>query len=253
MTASLERSQAELEKRTRELERSNRDLEDFASVASHDLQEPLVTISRFGEVLSRRLRGRDDPDAEIADNVVKGSNRLRDLVRDLLAYSRMGRGEPKRDAVDLDDVVRLAMENLAGPIEQAGADVDVEPLPTVTGDARRLSQVMQNLLANAVKFSDEDHPMIRVTAKVRDEECIVSVADNGIGFEPEQAEQIFRAFHRLNAGERFSGSGIGLAVCERIVTQHGGRIWAEGRVGEGATFSFSLPLAERPAVAAAPS
>jgi signal transduction histidine kinase len=111
---------------------------------------------------------------------------------------------------------------------------------------------MQNLLANAVKFSDEDQPVIRVSGRVEDGECVVSVQDNGIGFEPDQAEQIFRAFHRLNSGERFSGSGIGLAVCERIVTQHGGRIWAEGRVGEGATFSFTLPLAERPAVAAAP-
>jgi light-regulated signal transduction histidine kinase (bacteriophytochrome) len=146
--------------------------------------------------------------------------------------------------VPLDGVVRQALENLEGSISATGAQVVVEPLPVVHGDRTRLCRVLQNLVANAVKFSDENAPEVRISARVDASEHVVSVADNGIGLRPEDAERIFRPFQRAAGAAAYEGSGIGLAVCQRIVAQHGGRIWADGSVGEGATFSFTLPRAD---------
>ena len=231
-----------LEGRTAELERSNRDLEDFASVASHDLQGPLVTISMLAETVRRRTDGQE---AELVGHIQTATDRLRALVRDLLAYSKLGRQHPEARPVDLDVVFGTVLESLAGPIEQANADVQVDlgSLPTVRGDNGRLCQVMQNLVGNALKFTNGDAPRVVIRSETGDGLAHVSITDNGIGFAPEEAARIFRPFHRLHGEEKFAGSGIGLAICERIVVQHGGRIWADGRKGEGATFHIELPLA----------
>ncbi len=249
MTSSLQRGREQLGQRTAELERSNRDLEDYASVASHDLQGPLSTISMYSELLVSRLRGRSEDDAELAGRVGLAAQRMRALVRDLLTYSRLERAQMGWDEVELDTVVRTSLDNLAGPIAERGAEVSAEPLPTVRGDSGQLCQVMQNLISNAIKFSEGETPAVRVTASADGAQACVSVTDNGIGIDPEHAQRIFRPFQRLHSSDRYEGSGIGLAICERIVSRHGGRIWAEGRPGGGSTFHFTLPLV-RPAAAA---
>lgn len=246
MTRSLEHSQRELAQRTTELERSNRDLQDYASVVSHDLQGPLVTIGMYASLLERRLREHDPEQAALAGQVGAVAGRLRLLLRDLLAYSRLGQGEMRFDDVSLDAVLRDALDNLSGPISDRGATVVADHMPVVRGHEQRLGQVMQNLLSNAVKFCDEA-PRVEVRAAKVDGQCQVSVVDNGIGFDPEHAEHIFRPFNRLQAPEAYDGSGIGLAICARIVDQHGGRIWADSRPGEGSAFHFTLPLAGAPA------
>jgi signal transduction histidine kinase len=168
---------------------------------------------------------------------------MRRLVRELLAYARLERTPGRREPVELAQVVHEALENLAGPIAAASAEVSVGDLPVVMGDANRLVQVVQNLLTNALKFS-EGPPRVDVWAEpAGDGEARVSVRDHGIGFEPGKSDLIFRPFHRLHGADRFEGTGIGLAVCQKIVDQHGGRIWAESAPGEGATFSFTLALA----------
>jgi signal transduction histidine kinase len=234
MAASLQRGH-------RELERSNADLADFASVASHDLQEPLMTITMLADRLEGRLPASAAHETELVGHIAATARRLRQLVRDLLGYSRVGRGELNAEEVPLGDVARQALENLEGTIHATGARVTVEPLPVVRGDRSRLCRVLQNLVANAVKFSDGKAPEVRISARASANEHVVSVADNGIGLRPEDAERIFRPFQRAAGAANYEGSGIGLAVCQRIVAQHGGRIWADGRVGEGATFSFTLP------------
>jgi signal transduction histidine kinase len=235
---------ASLEERNAELERSNRDLQDFAAIASHDLQGPLVTISKLSELLAREgvEPARRD---EIAQHIASSTARLNDLVADLLAYAKVGQGELRRRRVALDDVVRDALDHLEAPIAAAGAHVTAEPLPAVEGDSRRLCQLLQNLIGNAVKFANGGRAEVRISGEARDGWCHVVVADNGVGFTEEEASTIFRPFHRLHPVDRYDGSGIGLAICERIVIQHGGRIWAEGREGHGATFHVELPLAER--------
>ena len=246
MTASLQRGREQLGQRTAELERSNRDLEDYASVASHDLQGPLSTISMYSELLVSRLRDRSDDDAELAARVGLAAQRMRTLVRDLLTYSRLDRSQMRWDEVELDEVMRTALDNLAGPIAEHGADVSAEALPVVRGDSGQLCQVIQNLVSNAVKFTEGDSPVVRVCATAAHAEARVSVIDNGIGIDPEHAQRIFRPFQRLHSSDRYEGSGIGLAICERIVSRHGGRIWAEGTPGAGSTFHFTVPLV-RPA------
>ncbi|MDX6555445.1 MAG: hypothetical protein QOD86_1640, partial [Miltoncostaeaceae bacterium] len=236
--------------RTEDLERSNRELEDYASVTSHDLQGPLVTIGMYAGLLERKLG--DDPEARaLATHIRTGAERMRGLVRDLLGYARLDREELKREPVDLDVTFRETLDALAGPLRDRGAEVVAQSLPTVLGDAGRLRQVLQNLLANAVKFCDEDTvPRVEVTGTLERGGMVrISVHDNRIGFPDGQAEAIFRPFHRLHSADRFEGTGIGLAVCQKIVEQHGGRIWAEGAPGQGATIHFTLPVLAQPATA----
>ncbi len=229
---------------TAELERSYRDLQDFASVASHDLQGPLITITKLSELLAAKAAPHPD-EVEIARHISESTSRLNDLVTDLLAYARIGQGELRQQPVALDEVVRQALDNLEGPINEAGAQVEVQPLPSVVGDPARLCQLVQNLVANAVKFANGGQAVVRISGAARDGRAELAVADNGVGFDPEHASRIFRPFHRLHPIDRYEGSGIGLAICARIVAQHGGRIWAEGREGEGATFHVELPLADQ--------
>ena len=245
MAESLERTRGELAQRAEELERSNRELEDYASVTSHDLQGPLVTVGMYAEMLAQRLHG--EPEArQLAENIREGAAGMRRLVRELLLYARLERRAAEQEPVALSDTVQEALDNLAGPIRGAGAEIDVGELPVVMGDPARLVQLVQNLLTNAIKFTDDDSPRVEVRARREDGMAVVSVRDNGIGLDPAKTEVIFRPFHRLHSGDRYAGTGIGLAVCHKIVDQHGGRIWADSRPGTGATFSFTLPLADEP-------
>ncbi len=243
MAESLERSGEELARRAADLERSNRELEDYASVTSHDLQGPLVTIGMYAGLLAQRLA--DDDEARVlAEHIRDGAAGMRRLVRELLAYARLERHAGRQERVDLDGVLREALAGLAGPLRDAQAEVAASRLPCVLGDAARLRQLLQNLLTNAIKFTEGGAPRVEVGATVDGAEAHVTVRDHGIGFAPGQAELIFRPFQRLHSADRFEGTGIGLAVCQKIVDQHGGRIWAEGRPGAGATFHFTLPLVE---------
>jgi signal transduction histidine kinase len=236
----------QLQGRTADLQRSNRDLEDYAAVASHDLQGPLATIGMHAELLQRRLGAGSEQETMLAERIVSSSRSMTALVRDLLAYSRAGNAKPAHDRVELDAVVARAIENLAAPIAESGATVGAEPLPAVMGDRAMLAQVFQNLIANAVKFCDGDEPRVQVRADTDGEHRVrVSVEDSGIGIAPDEADRIFRPFHRLHGEERYEGSGIGLAICRRVVEAHGGRIWAEPRPEGGTAFRLTLPLAAR--------
>jgi signal transduction histidine kinase len=180
----------------------------------------------------------------LAERIVTSSRSMTALVRDLLAYSRAGNTKPSHERVALDEIVARAIDNLAAPIAEAGAEVGAEPLPDVLGDRAMLSQVFQNLIANAVKFCDGGRPIVLVRAEPEGEHRVrVSVEDCGIGIAPEEADRIFRPFHRLHGDDRYEGSGIGLAICRRVVEAHGGRIWAEPRPEGGTAFRLTLPLA----------
>src|SRR3954454_13300949 len=242
MADSLEASQEALAERSRELERSNRELEQFASVTSHDLQAPLATISMYAQLLEQRHAQELNGGQQLVDGITAATVKPRTLIRDLLEYSRAGRGELLDEPVDMNNLAGEALEMLAGPVEQSSGDVTVEDLPVILGDARKLRQLFLNLISNALKFA-EDIPVVRVSAEVQGNTAISAVADNGIGMDPGQAERIFQPFHRLHAEEDYPGTGIGLAVCERIIEQHGGRIWAQSVPGQGSTFRFTLPAA----------
>jgi signal transduction histidine kinase len=244
MADSLETSQEALAERSRELERSNRELEQFASVTSHDLQAPLATISMYAQLLDQRHSQDLNGGRQLVEGINAATVKARTLIRDLLEYSRAGRGELLNEPVEMKHVAAEALEMLAGPIEESGGDVNVEDLPVILGDARKLRQVFLNLIGNALKFA-EDAPAVRVSAEIQGATAIFAVTDNGIGMDPAQAERIFQPFHRLHGEEDYPGTGIGLAVCERIIEQHGGRIWAQSTPGQGSTFRFTLPVAGR--------
>jgi PAS domain S-box-containing protein len=228
-----------------DLERSNRELEQFAYVASHDLQEPLRMVSSYTKLLGERYHGKLDKDAdEFIGYAVDGASHMQRLINDLLAYSRVGtRGKPP-ESVPADSALDRALENLKFAIAEGNAEVTREPLPTVMVDDVQLSQVFQNLIANAIKFHGDDPPRISVACREHGPEWIFSVRDNGIGIDPQYLDRIFIIFQRLNPRGRYPGTGIGLAVCKKIILRHGGRIWAESESGKGSTFFFSLPKME---------
>jgi len=243
--AELAGAHRELERRAVELERSNADLAQFAAVASHDLSEPLRTVASYLGLLRRRHGGELGRDADaFIDHAVDAAQRMRALIDDLLAYARVGRGEEARGApVDLGETVAATLRSLAPAVAEARASVHVGPLPAVTGDAPLLGQLFQNLLANALKFRGERPLEVRVSAERARRAWRFRVADNGIGVDPAAAEQIFGMFQRGGEDEEGSrgGTGIGLAICRRIVERHGGRIWVEPTPGGGATFRFTIP------------
>lgn len=241
MADSLETSSVALAERSRELERSNRELEQFASVTSHDLQAPLATISMYAQLLEQRHSHELNGGEQLVDGISAATVKARTLIRDLLEYSRAGRGELLNEPVSTRGVAAEALEMLAAQIAQSGADVTLDDLPVIVGDPRKLRQVFLNLVSNALKFAD-DIPVVRISGEVQGNTAIFTVADNGIGMEADKAEAIFQPFQRLHAEEDYPGTGIGLAVCERIVEQHGGRIWAQSTPGHGSTFRFTLPV-----------
>jgi signal transduction histidine kinase len=242
MADSLQRSRDELEHSNAELKRSNAELDQFASVTSHDLQAPLTTISMYAELIERRHAADLNGGMALVDGIRNATQEARTLIRDLLEYSRAGRGQLALEEVAVADMVRRALEALAGPIEAAGATVIVDRLPVVHVDRAGVCRVFQNLIGNAVKFTAGSRaPEVRIGAERQGAMWCLSVSDNGIGMDPKDAERIFQPFKRLHGEEAYPGTGIGLAICERIVNQHGGRIWVTSRLGEGSVFSFTLP------------
>jgi PAS domain S-box-containing protein len=228
-----------------ELERSNAELERFALVASHDLQEPLLSIAGFAQLLQRRHCGKLDQEAhEFVGYVVDEASRMQDLINDLLAYSRVGHAELRLESVDTNGLVEEVESSLASVIADACAEVIVHPLPNVQADRRQLSQVFQNLLSNALRFCDGNGPRVEISAAWSDGARLFSVADNGIGVDASQSERIFEAFERGQPRRGHDGTGTGLAISKRVVERHGGRIWVEPRLGGGSVFSFTLPIRE---------
>src|SRR4051794_3810353 len=231
-----------LQERDDELVRSNRQLEEFAYIASHALAEPLRAMGGYADLLTRRHADELDPRARrYLDGITAGAERMRGLIDDLLAYSRVGRRELDKRPVDMQALVASVCDDLSMAIEESGAQVVAHHLPTVTGDLNQLRMVVQNLVANAIKFRGEAPPRIDIRAET-DAKCwTFRVEDNGIGIEPRHAERIFRMFQRLHTREEYEGTGIGLALVERVLQRHDGRIWVESRPEGGSRFSFTLP------------
>jgi PAS domain S-box-containing protein len=245
----VEERTAELMQANEALERSNLELQQFAFIAAHDLQTPLRSISGFAQLLKKDYSGRFDPQADAwLDQMVRSVHRMRDVIHDVLAYSRVeSRGNVFRP-VDFrhlfDDVVAI----LDAPIRETGARVTRGDLPMVMGDRTQLAQVLQNLIDNALKYHAGDGaPAIHVSARQERDEWVFSIEDNGIGIADKHLEQIFDIFRRLHSQQEYPGTGIGLAICRRVIHRHGGRIWAESRQGEGSTFYFTLPERQREA------
>ena len=258
--AELKRSNQELEheiaertgmqraliEHSHELARSNSDLEQFAYIASHDLQEPLRMVSSYTQLLARRYGDKLDEDAQVfISYAVEGAERMGQLITDVLTYSRVGTETDEFELANCDRAFDLAVANLRSAIEESKAEVVRDPLPAVKGDEIQIAQLFQNLIANALKFRDRRSPRVYVSAKLDGDTWVVSVRDNGIGIAPEYAHQIFGVFQRLHTRAHYPGNGIGLAMCKKIVERHGGRIWMESEPGHGATFYFTLPGGRR--------
>lgn len=241
--ATVQAAHAQLEEQAGELRRSNAELEQFAYVASHDLQEPLRKIASFCQALQTRYHGQLDERADqYIDFAVDGAKRMQVLINDLLAFSRVGRGGREDELIELSEILAAAQSALADTLENAGASVVSSELPRVRGDRAQLTSLLQNLIANAVKFRGTQAPIVRIAAQRKGEQWQLSCADNGIGIDPEYAERIFLIFQRLHTREAYEGSGIGLALCRKIVEYHGGRIWLDTEYTGGARFEMTLPI-----------
>ncbi len=239
------RTARELARKTEEMERSNKDLQQFAYVASHDLQEPLRMVSSYVQLLQRRYQGRLDADADdFIGFAVEGATRMQHLIQDLLSYSRVNTHGHPPSPTDVGEVIRRVLTNLRLAIDESGARITHGSLPVVEADATQLVQLFQNLIANAIKFRGEPPPHVRISAEKEDAFWLFSVRDNGIGLDPEFADRIFTIFQRLHSRKDYPGTGIGLAICKRIVERHGGSIWVKSAHGEGSTFYFILPAGE---------
>lgn len=238
------RAEAEREAHAQELARSNRELEQFAYVTSHDLQEPLRTVTGFVQLLSRRYPEHLDGDAkEFIGYITDGVARMKSLIEDLLAYSRVQRTATVAEPTAIDGLVRAAIANLRGAIDAAGATVVAEPLPVLSVDGSQFKQLFQNLIGNAIKFRGDAVPRIYIRAEPREKDWLFSVRDNGIGIDAAAAERVFVLFQRLHTREHYEGNGIGLTLCKKIVELHGGTIWVEPGEREGSVFRFTLPVA----------
>jgi PAS domain S-box-containing protein len=242
---ALEQAKEAAQRTSRELDRSNKDLEQFAYVASHDLQEPLRAVVAFLNLLRERCAqlGIDDTKArQYMEQAVEGGQRMQTLIRDLLKYSRVNVQPQEVVIVDMADVVRRALDNLTFHVQQTGAQVALGELPPVPGDRVQLTQLFQNLLSNAIKFhKDGVPPRVQVDAVDDGGVVVFRVKDNGIGLDARFSQRIFQLFQRLHGREEYGGTGIGLAVCKKIVERHGGHMWVESSPGNGATFCFALP------------
>jgi light-regulated signal transduction histidine kinase (bacteriophytochrome) len=231
------------------LQEKHAELEQFAYVASHDLREPLRMITSYLQLLQRKYGGKLDTDADkFIRYAVDGASRMQNLIADLLSLSRVSTRGKEFGPADCEEVLRQSLENLQIAIQESGAEITHDPLPTVVGDTIQLGQLLQNLLANSIKFRGEQAPRVHVSARQVDGEWQLAVRDNGIGFDPQFTERIFVIFQRLHSAADYPGTGIGLSICNKIVQRHGGRIWAESEPGRGATFHFSLPVRSAPPV-----
>jgi hypothetical protein len=243
-TSLLERERAEesLARRAEELARSNGELEQFAYVASHDLKEPLRMVTSYLQLLEKRYRSRLDSDAkDFIDFAVDGGTRMASLIDGLLAYSRVGTHGATLQPTACESVLDGAIANLDAAIRDSAAELTHDRLPTVVADATQLQQVFQNLIANAIKFRNKRPPKVHVSAKRGKREWLISVTDNGIGIDPQYSDRIFVVFQRLQGRHEYAGTGIGLAICKKIIERHGGRIWFDSTPGNGSTFHFTLP------------
>ncbi len=226
-----------------ELARSNADLRQFASVASHDLQEPLRNVASFVQLLARRYRGRLDADAdEFIGYAMDGATRMQAMINDLLEYSRLGTQGKQMEPTDSSAVLDLALDNLKLAVEESDAEVTRDALPTVTYIAWQLAQLFQNLISNSIKFHGQEPPRVHISAERKGDEWVFSVRDNGIGLNTKFADRIFIIFQRLHTVGEYPGTGMGLAICKKIAERHGGRIWVESEPGKGSTFYFSIPV-----------
>jgi len=237
----------ELRKLLAELQRSNHDLQEFAYVASHDLQEPLRMISSYTQLLARKYMDKLDKDAnEYIRFAVDGATRMQTLIGSLLTYSRVGRKPSHFDDVDCHSTLGIATVNLKAAILESNALIAADNLPVVRGDEVELTQLFQNLISNAIKFRGAKTPQIYISVKDEPSEWIFSVRDNGIGIDSQYHDKVFVIFQRLNPLQDYAGAGIGLAICKKIVERHGGKIWLDSEPGKGSTFSFSLPKFQQP-------
>jgi light-regulated signal transduction histidine kinase (bacteriophytochrome) len=235
-------AQDKLKKALLDLERSNQELEQFAYVASHDLQEPLRMVASYTQLLEKRYKNQLGQDAkDFIRFAAEGASRMQRLINDLLVYSRVGsRGKPP-EPTDFHTLLGQAIANLSLVIEENHAVVTSDQLPMVTADVSQMVQLLQNLIGNAIKFRGEESPRIHVSAEEKGSEWIFSVKDNGIGIDPQFKERIFIVFQRLHSREKYPGTGMGLAICKKIVERHGGKIWVESEVDKGSTFYFTVP------------
>jgi len=229
--------------RTEELMRSNEELQQFAYIASHDLREPLRTVSIYAQLLAKRYQGRLDGDADqFIKFIVQNAERMETLVHDLLDFSRIDvRGMDFFAPTSCDSALDDAIGNIGPLVAESEAVITREPLPCLMGDAVQLTRLFQNLLVNSIKYRTRDVPRIHVSSRDNGEEYLISVKDNGIGIDPQYAEKIFGIFRVLQPRDRSTGSGMGLAICRKIVTRHAGRIWVESTLGQGATFYWTIP------------
>jgi PAS domain S-box-containing protein len=248
--AELTQALADMRASAVALERSNRELREFAHVASHDLQEPLRMVSSYCAMLAESYRGKLDAGAdEMIAFAIDGAKRMQVLIQDLLAYARVENRGVVLERVALRESAAEAVANLRGAIEEARGEVTIGELPEVTADPRLMTQLLQNLIGNALKYHGDADPRVSVSARRIDGACELAVADNGIGIAPRHHERIFGMFKRLHGRDRYSGNGIGLAICKKIAELHGGRIHVESVLGDGATFRITIP--DAPAGAAA--
>jgi light-regulated signal transduction histidine kinase (bacteriophytochrome) len=225
-----------------ELLRSNKELESFAYIASHDLQEPLRMVSCFTQLLSQEYASNlDDKARDYIYFAVEGSNRMSELLNGLLAYSRINSKGKNFSQVDITHVIDNVTKNLALKIKERNAKIDFGDMPVILADETQMIQLFQNLISNAIKFSPDD-PRISITSEINENEYWFIIKDNGLGIEPQYFERIFQIFQRLQPREKYDGTGIGLAICKRIVERHGGKIWLESEPNKGSTFFFTIPV-----------
>jgi signal transduction histidine kinase len=241
--SAVQAANATLQARAHDLERSNAELEQFAYVASHDLQEPLRKVASFCQLLQRRYIGQLDARADqYIEFAVDGAKRMQVLIDDLLAFSRVGRVDREPALISCASAVSAARVNLAAEIKKTGAVIETDELPVIRAEFSLITSLFQNLIGNAIKFRSDQPPRILISVQRQDEFWLYSIADNGIGIDPEYADRIFVIFQRLHDRASYSGTGIGLAMCRKIVEYYGGRIWLETTASAGATFRFTLPL-----------
>lgn len=231
-----------LRQRAGELVQTNQELEQFAYVASHDLQEPLRMVTNYMQLLEKKHAcNLGSEERKYIAYAVEGAKRMQSMIKDLLTYSRVGRTNEPLAELDCGAALNTAMLNLSQSIQESKAQIQAGTLPMVRANPWQLVQVLQNLVGNAIKFNRTEHPRVEIASLRREKEWVISVSDNGIGIDPAYHEKIFHIFHRLNRREEYTGTGVGLTIARKIVEQHGGRIWVESALGQGATFFFTLP------------
>ena len=242
--AEHQRTEVALVRQAQALARSNKELQQFAYVASHDLREPLRKVRSYTELLQRRYQGQIDEKADkYIGYIVGGATRMQTLITDLLSYSQVGKEEAlSLTSLDLNETLSQTLVDMERTIQESQAAIAHDPLPTIVADPSQMAQLFQNLLSNALKFRGEGPPRVHITAEPKNDRWLFAFRDNGIGIEPQYAERVFVIFQRLHTREEYPGTGIGLAICKKIVENHNGRIWLESELGQGSTFYFTLPV-----------